>query len=159
MKYEVTMALPARLMIQKLRGMVGRPARFVARACTSQRPANIRAPMKPTSFHGVTTMPKKVPITSRIMGPPSILSHQQAGLVSATKPHNARDVDDSQPQAVQHSIFRRAARARPMAHRNGDHARALALEQRRQESVHVIETRQLDEHVAREQLDAAAGVG
>ncbi len=32
MKYEVTMALPVRLMIQKLRGIDGRPARLVAQA-------------------------------------------------------------------------------------------------------------------------------
>src|SRR4029079_17694529 len=108
MKYEVTMALPARLMIQKLRGMVGRPARFVARACTSQRPANIRAPRKPTSFHGVTTIPKTTPITSLIMG--LVLAHQQAGFEPRTQPHHAHDVDDPHPQAVQHSIFRRAAR-------------------------------------------------
>src|SRR4029079_9397244 len=156
MKYEVTMALPARLMIQKLRGMVGRPARFVARACTSQRPANIRAPMKTTSFHGGTTMPKELPITALIIG--LVLAHQPAGFEPPSQPHHADDVDDSHPQAVQHSIFRRAARARPVAHRNGHAPRALAKEQCRQEAVHVVEARQLDEYAALEQLDAAAGV-
>src|SRR5262245_25463696 len=81
MKYDVTMALPSRLMIQKLRGMVGRPARFVAQACTIHLPANINAPMKPISFHGVTTMPNQTPMTplmGRSLG--SLFADQQARL-------------------------------------------------------------------------------
>ena len=40
------------------RNRSGGPRACVAQACTTQRPANISAPRKPTSFHGVTTTPK-----------------------------------------------------------------------------------------------------
>ena len=87
-----------------------------------------------------------------------VFADQQTGLVSPSQPHDARDVDDAHPQAVEHSVFRGAARARAMAHRHGDDAGALALEQRGQEAMHVVEPRQVHEHFAREQLDAATGI-
>src|SRR5688572_5226484 len=136
------MALPARLITQKLRGMMGRPARRVAQACSTQRTANISAPRNPTSFHGVTTMPKTMPITSLITELSLVLAYQQPRLETAPQPHHARDIDDAHPQPVQHPVLRRAACARAMTDRHGNHARTMALEQRRQETVHVIETRQ-----------------
>src|SRR5690242_4285418 len=106
MKYDVTIALPMRLMIQKLRGIVGRPARRVAHAWISQRPANINAPRKPTSFHAVRVTPKKFPMTALMPGSFSFLAHQQSRLVPAAQPDDTHDVDDPDPEAVQHAVLR-----------------------------------------------------
>ena len=56
-KYDSVIALPQRLMIQKLRGTTARPARREAPNCTSQRAPNSSAPNSPISFQGVTAMP------------------------------------------------------------------------------------------------------
>src|SRR6185503_1772354 len=136
MKYDVTMALPVRLMIQKLRGIMGRPARRVAQACTSQRPANIRAPRNPMSFHGVRTTPKMVPMTLLMESVLSVFANQQARLVPAAQPHDAGDVDYSHPHAIEHAVLGSAAGTRPMADGHGNHPRTLAHEQRRHEAMH-----------------------
>jgi hypothetical protein len=39
------------LMYQKARGITGLPMRLLAMNCTSQRPPNISAPVRPISFH------------------------------------------------------------------------------------------------------------
>ena len=57
------------------------------------------------------------------------------------------------------TVFGLPAQARPVADLDRHHRTAAALDEGRQETVHVIEERQVKEGLAVEELEATAGVG
>src|SRR5215470_16977234 len=93
-KYDSSNALPATLITQNNRGITGRRCLRVAITCTTQRPANRNTPRYPMIFHGVSTTPNAVLMTSFIL---SFLANGEPGLVPAPQPHHAADVDDADP--------------------------------------------------------------
>jgi hypothetical protein len=62
------------------------------------------------------------------------------------------------PQPVEHAIVGAPARARAVVHVDRQRCAAVALHERRQEAVHVIEERQIQIGAAENQLQSAAGV-
>src|SRR5512137_3021930 len=55
---------------------------------------------------------------ARSARPPSLLAYLEAGAISALEPHDAEDVDDADPQAVEQAVLRDAALARPVVDRH-----------------------------------------
>ena len=71
------------------------------------------------------------------------------GLGPADQPDHAHQVPDPDQGAAPVGVFRHAEHARPVLHGRDDQRVAVAGEQRRQEAVHAIEARQVQERFAR----------
>jgi hypothetical protein len=72
---------------------------------------------------------------------------------SATlEPHDAKEVDDPDPQTVENTVFRDAISTGTVIDPHRTHHPALAQHQGRKKSVHVIEVWQIQKKRARKQL-------
>src|SRR5262245_33327984 len=129
---------PIRLRYQKAIGKTLRPAFSLASHCTRKREKNKAWPAKPIPIHTIVGVME--------LDPPSC------------KPHHARQVDHAGPQPIVDPVLGLAALPRAMVDRQRADLATLLPNQRRQESVHVVELRQAQELGTAEYLDAAAGV-
>ena len=74
------------------------------------------------------------------------------------QPPDSGQIEDADPEPVEHPVIRAAGEARPVDHVAVDHAEPLAGDERRHEAVERVEIGQREIDLAAEHLETAAGV-
>src|SRR6185437_4403165 len=156
-------------MARKKSGAAGKcaMARAIASALSEWRSCQIQATPASTSSTRAMRPTMRNPASGAARLPrlpvigvgSAIAGNDLRGLSAALQPHDAEEIDDADPQAIEGAVIGAPALARPVIddHRHG--LPALALHQRRQEAMDVVEERQVEEDIPAEELQPAAGIG
>src|SRR3954453_6921788 len=138
------MSEPPRLKYQNSTGTTLSPTRSLRHHCTRKRMAKRAWPMKPSASQS----------WSCVMG---ILRDSRPNL-SAHEPPHSRQVEQTDPEPVEHPVMGAAGAARPMIDRNRGDSPPTPQEQGGKIAMHMIEVRHRKEGGPLEQLEAAAGI-
>src|SRR4051794_18965218 len=133
------------LRYQKAMGTTLRPARSLRSHCTRNRMENRSCPNKPTeSQRYLAIMPSP---------------HGHGADRAVLEPQHTRQIHEADPEPVEYPIMRAPVTAHTVMDGSRGDPPPAPKKQRRQEAMHVVEVRQLEERGAVEELEAASRIG
>src|SRR5882724_1397173 len=122
------------LKYQNATGMTLRPSNSLLSSCTKKREANRPWPTNPTAIQICSGVNRLFILKLLYLG---------AAAVASLQPAHPQQILHADQQAAEVGVFRCPGQPRAMIHRHKMHLPALALHQRDQETVEVIEIGQV----------------